>query len=265
MFNVLRKVLRLTGVVSLAVSVSVGTNAFGSLIWAMYSGFCKFIGLSTYEVDFYNLFLPDGRRPIYLASIATEAVGSFGVASSRTVPQLLGWRVVQAFGASSGLSVGVGVIGDIYKLEERGTASGIFFAAVLLGAAVAPCIGGVMSHYYSWRGVQYALCGLAIVCWVLTFFFQPETSQPGARGIDKARAKGEKVGWVWLNPLKSVALLRSPNVLFLVSVMHFRHFSCRPLRRISVTGDRSKFRAADRLWCVDSCDWLCESIRLMGR
>ena len=45
-----------------------------------------------------------------------------------SVPQLLFWRVVQAFGASCGLSVGMGVIGDIYKLEERGTASGVFFA-----------------------------------------------------------------------------------------------------------------------------------------
>lgn len=70
----------------------------------------------------------DGRKPIYLTSIAFEAVGSFGVAISRSVPQLLVCRVVQAFGASSGLSVGVGVIGDIYKLEERGGASGIFFS-----------------------------------------------------------------------------------------------------------------------------------------
>lgn len=72
--------------------------------------------------------LSDGRRPVYLISIVVEAIGSAGVAFSRSVPELLVCRVVQAFGASSGLSVGQGVIGDIYKLEERGTASGIFFA-----------------------------------------------------------------------------------------------------------------------------------------
>lgn len=38
------------------------------------------------------------------------------------------WRFFQTFGVSSGLAVGGGVIGDIYKLEERGTAMGIFFA-----------------------------------------------------------------------------------------------------------------------------------------
>jgi MFS family permease len=37
------------------------------------------------------------------------------------------WRFLQAFGASAGLSVGSGVIADIYKLEERGTAMGVFY------------------------------------------------------------------------------------------------------------------------------------------
>jgi MFS family permease len=38
------------------------------------------------------------------------------------------WRFAQAIGSSPGLAVGTGVIGDIYKLEERGQAMGIFFA-----------------------------------------------------------------------------------------------------------------------------------------
>lgn len=88
---------------------------------------------------------------------------------------------------------------------------------MLLGAALAPFAGGTAANYYSWRGTQFGLSGFAVFCWILTFLLQPETSQPGARGIDKARAEGRKVGWVWLNPLKSLGLLRSPNVLFLVS------------------------------------------------
>lgn len=88
--------------------------------------------------------------------------------------------------------------------------------AVLSGAALAPLIGGITAHYYSWRGMQFGLGVFAILCWILTLLLQPETSQPGARGIDKARAEGKKDGWVWLNPLRSLGLLRSPNVLFLV-------------------------------------------------
>ena len=45
-----------------------------------------------------------------------------------TVRELLFWRFFQAFGVSGGLAVGAAVIGDIYKLEERGSAMGVFFA-----------------------------------------------------------------------------------------------------------------------------------------
>jgi len=41
------------------------------------------------------------------------------------------WRFVQALGASPGVAVGSGVIGDIYKLDERGQAMGIFFGVSL--------------------------------------------------------------------------------------------------------------------------------------
>jgi MFS family permease len=49
------------------------------------------------------------------------------VASSKAVPELMVWRFFQTFGASGGLSVGAGVIADLYKLEERGTAMGVFY------------------------------------------------------------------------------------------------------------------------------------------
>lgn len=54
-------------------------------------------------------------------------IGSLGIGRARNVPQLMVWRVIQAIGASPSLSVGAGVIGDIYKLEERGTALGSYF------------------------------------------------------------------------------------------------------------------------------------------
>lgn len=50
---------------------------------------------------------------------------------SRTVGELFFFRVFQAAGASPGFSIGAGVIGDIYKLEERGTAIGVFLAVGL--------------------------------------------------------------------------------------------------------------------------------------
>lgn len=89
-----------------------------------------YVALYSWSLPAIDLYaaVADGRKPIYLLSLSIQCVGTIGVGTSRTVPLLLFWRVIQAFGSSSGLSVGMGVIGDIYRIEERGTASGIFFA-----------------------------------------------------------------------------------------------------------------------------------------
>lgn len=65
---------------------------------------------------------------MYLVGTPLLVIGSIGVATSPSIPHLMVWRFVQAMGASPGLAVGSGTIGDIYKLEERGQAMGIFFA-----------------------------------------------------------------------------------------------------------------------------------------
>jgi MFS family permease len=71
--------------------------------------------------------LKDGRRPLYLTSLPFLIFGSIGVAAALNVPSLLFWRFIQSVGAAPAMVVGAGVCGDIYKLEERGRAMGVFF------------------------------------------------------------------------------------------------------------------------------------------
>lgn len=112
---------------SLTINIAMFSVAFGNLVWASYSGFCEY----SHPYTPISLFEPhqDGRRPIYLYSLPTLCIGSIGVATSTSVAQLLSWRVVQAIGCSSGMSVGAAVAGDLYALEERGQAMGIFYGA----------------------------------------------------------------------------------------------------------------------------------------
>ncbi|KAI0035569.1 MFS general substrate transporter [Vararia minispora EC-137] len=186
-------------VINLAVSLSVLTAALGMLFWARYAGFY-------------------GRRPIYLCMHPILVLGSLGVAQASSVPELMAFRVLQAFGGCGGFSIGAGVIGDIYRLEERGRAMGIFFAACFLSPALAPMIGGLVAHYASWRVMQLCLAISAVCLFCGMYTWLPETSQPRARGIDKL-LEGEGAGsekqwrWVWLNPFSDLALLRSPNLL----------------------------------------------------
>ncbi|KAJ6558447.1 MFS general substrate transporter [Mycena vulgaris] len=190
--------------VSFAVSLSIAGAALGSMLFATYSGYY-------------------GRRPMYLYGLPLLCLGSIGVALSKTIPQLMIFRFIQAFGTSGGLAVGGGVIGDIYKLTERGTAMGIFFGASLLGNAISPIVGGWGAKYSSWRNVQLGLFFVGLFVYVGMLTLLPETSHPGTMGMDKVeperavsdeQQRSRKFKWVWLNPFSCLWLLRSPNLLF---------------------------------------------------
>lgn len=66
-------------------------------------------------------------------------------------------------------------------------------------------------------GVGFA----ALLTYLLMYFGMPDTSHPGTRGVDK-EFDGE-FKWVWLNPLRCLWYMRSPNLLALVSQL--RHTS----------------------------------------
>lgn len=72
--------------------------------------------------------LLDGRKPIYILSLVFFVLGSLAVSMARSARTILIARAVQGFGMSSGNALGLAVIGDIYKLEERGMATGVFNA-----------------------------------------------------------------------------------------------------------------------------------------
>lgn len=101
---------------------------------------------------------------------------------------------------------------------------GIFFAASLFGAAVAPVVGGWGAKYSSWRNVQLGLFFVGLFLFLGMLMFLPETSHPGTLGMDKSEeseptaASERKFKWVWLNPFSCLWLLRSPNLLFITFV-----------------------------------------------
>lgn len=185
-------------VVSLAVSLAVFANASGGLVWSGYASFY-------------------GRRPMYLWGMPLMVLGSIGSAYSANVIALLFWRFIQAFGCSGGMSIGAAVIGDIYRLEERGAVMGSFFGASLFGLAVAPLAGGTAAEYWSWRGFQATLGGWGLIQMGLMYWFLPETAHPGTRGIDRLKDECSRKRLVLVNPFQSLRMLRSP-ILILITV-----------------------------------------------
>ncbi|KAG9226942.1 hypothetical protein CCMSSC00406_0003385 [Pleurotus cornucopiae] len=195
--------------VGFTISLSIFGAAIGSMAMATYSGFCKFNTLP-YNLERSNL-LPHESQ--------TEGAQSSSLASPS-------WRFVQSVGISGGMSLGAGIIGDIYKLEERGFAMGVFYGVSLLGPAIAPVTGGIATHYSSWRMLQWGFLIYGITLLISMALWLPETSQPGTLGAEKLSLqhlqnqnhpqRRRKWRWVWLNPFSCLGLLRSPNLLLVM-------------------------------------------------
>ena len=90
-------------------------------------------------------------------------------------------------------------------------------------SSLIPWRPGFAAAYASWRLMQAALGVMGIAIFVAILLFLPETSHPGTRGIDKLAVKLVESGaypsrmLVFVNPFKPLTLMRSPNLMIVVS------------------------------------------------
>ena len=92
------------------------------------------------------------------------------------------------------------------------------FIAFLTLAYIDNGCPGYITHYYSWRVVHGILCLVGLIGFTTFYFLFPETSQPGARGIEKMNASNgiDSPTFKFINPLEPLWLLRSPSMLLTV-------------------------------------------------
>ena len=67
--------------------------------------------------------------------------------------------------------------------------------------------------------VHAIMCLVGLIGFAAFYFLFPETSQPGARGIEKINASNgidSSTSFIFINPLEPLWLLRSPPMLLTV-------------------------------------------------
>jgi EmrB/QacA subfamily drug resistance transporter len=108
-----------------------------------------------------------GRRPIYLICISLFAAGSIVAILAPNYPIFLAARAIQALGAGGIFPVATAAIGDVVPAARRGAALGIVAATWGFAAVIGPSIGGLITHYISWRYIFVLNLPLAaIVFWM---------------------------------------------------------------------------------------------------
>lgn len=95
-----------------------------------------------------------GRRIIL--SLATSAFVLFhiGCALSPNFSSIIVFRLLAGLGGSGCLTIGGGVVSDLFEPENRGLAMAIFSAGPLFGPVLGPICGGFIAQNIGWRWVS---------------------------------------------------------------------------------------------------------------
>jgi EmrB/QacA subfamily drug resistance transporter len=96
-----------------------------------------------------------GRQRVFLGGLAIFLVGSALSGLAQSMGQLIAFRMLQGLGAGSLMTIGMTIVGELFRLERRarmqGYISGVWGVASLCG----PLLGGLLTDHVSWRWVFY--------------------------------------------------------------------------------------------------------------
>ncbi|KAI0090532.1 MFS polyamine transporter [Irpex rosettiformis] len=92
--------------------------------------------------------------------------------------EFMAFRFLSGLGGSAPLSVGGGMLSDLWNADKRGKAISVYSLAPLLGPAIGPIAGGFIAQYSKWQWVFWSITVANGVVQVLGFLLMRETYAP---------------------------------------------------------------------------------------
>lgn len=112
-----------------------------------------------------------GRKRVYMVSVAAFTLASMACGVSRSLPVMVGFRIIQGFGGGVLITVSQAILRESFPPEEQGMAMGVYGMGVVLAPALGPTLGGWLTDQYSWPWVFYINVPIGILNLVLVSRF----------------------------------------------------------------------------------------------
>jgi EmrB/QacA subfamily drug resistance transporter len=129
-----------------------------------------------------------GKKPIYTAGFVIFTLGSVLCGLSPTIGWLVGFRVLQAIGASMLMALGMAIVTEAFPPGERGKALGISGSMVSIGIVVGPVLGGLLIGVLSWHWIFFVNLPVGIVGTWMVLRFVPGSQPRAGQRFDLAGA-----------------------------------------------------------------------------
>jgi EmrB/QacA subfamily drug resistance transporter len=121
-----------------------------------------------------------GKKRIYAAGFVIFTTGSVLCGLSPAIGWLVGFRVLQAIGASMLMALGMAIVTEAFPPHERGKALGISGTMVSIGIVVGPVLGGLLIGALSWHWIFFVNLPVGIVgTWMVLRFVPASRPTPG--------------------------------------------------------------------------------------
>ncbi len=127
-----------------------------------------------------------GRKRYYAASLVIFTVSSLLCGLSRSVTELVFWRIVQGIGGGALQPTAQAILFETYPPQKRGAAMAVFGLGAMVGPAIGPTLGGAIVDNYAWPLIFFINIPIGVVAFVLTLTYirdQSYVSKP-ERGMD---------------------------------------------------------------------------------
>jgi len=98
-----------------------------------------------------------GRRPVLCVANVFFCVWQIGCALAPNLGSLIVFRLLAGIGGSGCLTIGGGVIADLFRADQRGLASSLYSVGPLFGPVVGPICGGFIGDRAGWRWIFWVL------------------------------------------------------------------------------------------------------------
>ncbi len=126
-----------------------------------------------------------GRKRYLTFSILVFIVASFFCGTSRTLNEVIFWRILQGAGGAALLSTGQATLRQIFPKEQQGVVQALFILGIVMAPTLGPVVGGYITDNYNWPWIFFVNIPIGLVsAFLVVTFLHDAPNQAKASAID---------------------------------------------------------------------------------
>lgn len=126
-----------------------------------------------------------GRKRYLTFSIFLFIITSFFCGTSKTLNEVIFWRILQGAGGAALLSTGQATLRQIFPKEQQGLVQALFILGIVMAPTLGPTIGGYITDNYNWPWIFFVNIPIGLIsAFLVMTFLHDAPNQAKASAID---------------------------------------------------------------------------------